>query len=233
MKPSGKFTCKLWKEVKPIYKELLKHPFIQGLQNGSLDKSAFKYYIAQDMLYLKDDATSFKNLTKKLQNDLHVKFFSDIQKDMIAYEIELEKEFIKAFKIKKAKKKSFVIKKYTSFLLKTSKHKRPFYAMCALLPCFWLYSAVGLKVHKKSKSKNPYKKWIEYYKDEKLLLQVDTFIKIVENEAKKMTKKELKKARKYFLKSSYYELAFFNEAIRKKRINSGTDNFKRHNKFIF
>ncbi len=218
IKTAGDFTCKLWKDVNPIYKKMLVHPFIKGLQKGDLSKKAFKYYLSQDILYLKDDLKAFKNLTKKIKNKKHKKFFKNLQKDMIIFEEMFEFEHLKKLHVKKAKQKSKVIKKYTSFLLKTSKNSSTFYALCALLPCFWLYSAVGLEVYKKAKKQNRYKDWIEFYKDEKLIKQINIFIKIVEKEAQNLNKKERKKARKYFLKSSFFELAFFDESIKKGKI---------------
>lgn len=211
---AGDFTASLWKEVKPIYKKMLNHPFSKGLQKASLDKKAFNHYLSQDILYLKDDAKAMKNVAKKEKNPTYKEFFLKMQDDMIVLEKMLEKRLLKKFKTKKAKQKSKVIKKYTSFLVQTSKHEDIFYAYSALLPCFWLYSAVGIKIYKKSKKSNPYRDWIEFYNGKEIITYTNLFIKIVENYASNLTKKQRKKMKQYFLKSSKYELAFFNEAIK-------------------
>ena len=49
-----KFTESLWVSIGHIYDKILKHPFIQGLTDGSLDEEAFRFYVIQDALYLKD-----------------------------------------------------------------------------------------------------------------------------------------------------------------------------------
>ncbi len=213
IKAEGEFTKSLWSEH--LYKKMLHHPFTKGLQCGDLSKKAFRHYLRQDVLYLKDDLKAFKNLTKRLENAKQRKFFKSTCKDLIGFEQAFEDELLKKFKIKKARKKSKVIKKYTSFLLKTSRNEDIFYVYCTLLPCFWVYSNVGLGIYKKSTKDNPYSEWIEFYKDDAFLKRVCKFIQIVEFESKKLSKKELKKAKRFFKKSSHYELAFFDEAIKK------------------
>lgn len=212
IKIAGNFTASLWKEVKPIYKSMVNHPFSRGLQNGTLNKKAFKHYLSQDILYLKDDGKMMENLAKKAKENR--KFFKQMSGEIVALEKVFEKRLLKKFGVKKAKKKSKVIKKYTSYLLFNSLHE-PFYVgIAAALPCFWLYSAVGLKIHKKSKTKNPYSPWIGFYKDKEVIKSVNDFINIVENVSLNLTKKEKSKMKKAFIKSSKYELEFFTEAIK-------------------
>lgn len=35
------------------------HPFVLGIQNGTLERDKFRYYIMQDFLYLKDYAKTY------------------------------------------------------------------------------------------------------------------------------------------------------------------------------
>ncbi len=208
-----KFTAKLWS--KHLYKKMLAHEFSKGLQKGTLSKKAFRHYLSQDILYLKDDLRAFENLAKRLKKGKQKSFFKQICKDLVELEKVFDKELLKKFNTKKAHKKSKVIKKYTSFLLKTSLHEQVFYIYCALLPCFWLYGKVGLSIYQKSVKNNPYADWIEFYKDEEFLTYTKKFIKIVEKSSKHLSKKELKNAKRFFIKSCKFELAFFDEAIKK------------------
>lgn len=214
IKTAGEFTSSLKKEVKPIYKKLLKHPFSKGLQNGTLKKSAFRHYLSQDILYLRDDYLSIKNISKRIKNKKQKAFFHKISKEMLELEVIFTKKLLKKFKTKKAKKKSKVIKAYGDFLVNSSKNSSVNCSLASLLPCFWLYSAVGLKIHKKAKKQNQYKEWIEFYYDAELIKNVNYFIKIVEKRASKLSKNKQNKMKKYFLKASKYELDFFNEAIK-------------------
>ena len=50
---AGKLTDKLWGEIESIYKQILEHPFLRGLTDGSLDQESFRFYVVQDALYLR------------------------------------------------------------------------------------------------------------------------------------------------------------------------------------
>lgn len=42
-----------------IWNAYNEHPFVLGIQNGTLDKNKFRYYMIQDYLYLEDYAKTF------------------------------------------------------------------------------------------------------------------------------------------------------------------------------
>lgn len=50
---------KLLAATAEIWKAYNEHPFVLGIQNGTLDKEKFRYYIIQDHLYLEDYAKTF------------------------------------------------------------------------------------------------------------------------------------------------------------------------------
>ena len=54
-----KTTDKMLEATKELWKSYNEHLFVQGIQNGSLAKDKFKYYIMQDYLYLKEYAKVF------------------------------------------------------------------------------------------------------------------------------------------------------------------------------
>jgi thiaminase len=41
------FTGELWHSIEGIYEEILAHPFLRGLTNGTLPKECFRYYVLQ------------------------------------------------------------------------------------------------------------------------------------------------------------------------------------------
>ena len=54
-----KTTDKMLEATKELWSFYNEHPFVQGIQDGSLEKDKFKYYIMQDYLYLKEYAKVF------------------------------------------------------------------------------------------------------------------------------------------------------------------------------
>jgi thiaminase/transcriptional activator TenA len=49
-----KFTDTLRKKADAIWEANFDHPFVQGIGDGSLDEEKFRFYLAQDYVYLKD-----------------------------------------------------------------------------------------------------------------------------------------------------------------------------------
>ena len=45
--------------AKEIWEAYNRHPFVLGIQDGTLDQEKFRYYILQDYLYLEDYAKTF------------------------------------------------------------------------------------------------------------------------------------------------------------------------------
>ena len=53
------FSSELWdRGAASVYEEIVRHPFITGLTDGSLDHDAFRYFIVQDSHYLRAYSTS-------------------------------------------------------------------------------------------------------------------------------------------------------------------------------
>jgi hypothetical protein len=51
----------LWSSIEPIHAQILRHPFVTGLTDGSLDPDAFRHYVLQDAHYLRDYARALAN----------------------------------------------------------------------------------------------------------------------------------------------------------------------------
>ena len=43
----------LWNENAELARRCLEHPFVQGLADGTLDRDAFRRYVAQDAFFLR------------------------------------------------------------------------------------------------------------------------------------------------------------------------------------
>ena len=59
---------KLLAAATEIWQAYNEHPFVLGIQNGTLEKEKFRYYIIQDYLYLEDYAKTFAIGVAKAKN---------------------------------------------------------------------------------------------------------------------------------------------------------------------
>lgn len=209
------FTKHLWESIDTIYSEISNHPFVRKLTKGTLPGASFAHYLAQDMLYLKDDAVAFMNLSKRVSDTSEKEFFQLMAEDLIALEQDLHDHFLSHFNVVEAKVKSPAIEAYTSFLLYHSKNSGHRVAASALLPCFWVYNSVGKNMVNFSAENNIYQKWIDTYKGGKYEEYTNTFIQIVEKYGSEASNNEKLMMQKVFVESTKLELDFFEESLLK------------------
>ena len=60
-----------------IWKAYYRHPFVLGIQNGTLDKERFRFYLIQDDLYLEEYAKTFALGAAKAESLSSALLFSD------------------------------------------------------------------------------------------------------------------------------------------------------------
>lgn len=213
MQPKGKFTNCLWGEIQNVFEQTISHPFVVQLANGTLPHLNFSHYLAQDILYIKDDSFALEKLSERAAKLDEREFFKSLSEDGIEIERALHNDFLTHFKTAKAEKKSPVIEKYTTFLISHST-KSPYpVAAAALLPCFWVYNKVGNHIFKTAVKNNLYQKWIETYQGEDYEIFTERFIKIVENLGSTSPSYIQKQMKKAFKESTRFELLFFEEAM--------------------
>lgn len=212
MKFETEFTRHLWDSVQPIYKQLLEHPFVIQLANGTLNQQSFAHYLAQDILYLRADAEAFEHIAKQALLREEQKFFKDLSQDCLAIEQELHTHFLAHFNVVEATTKSPVILQYTNFLIHHAKDSSYAVASAALLPCFWVYNTIGQHIFTKAVEDNPYQKWVDTYKGDAYEEFTNSFIKIVARLADEASEEEKKQMQEVFEQATLFELQFFQEA---------------------
>ena len=60
-----------------IWAKYNEHPFVLGIQNGTLDKDKFRYYIIQDYLYLEEYAKTFAIGAAKAKSQETLQIFTN------------------------------------------------------------------------------------------------------------------------------------------------------------
>ena len=212
MEAAGVFTESLWNDAFSIYQQLIAHPFITKLADGTLPKSCFAHYLSQDILYLKADNLALEKLSKRAREKKEQDFFALLAKDGLEIEHALHNDYLAYFNVKAAKKKSAVIEQYASFLISHSENSPYEVAAASLLPCFWVYNKVGNKIVSKSIQNNPYRKWLDTYKGDEYIWYTEKFIETIEDLMNKASDDTRTKMKDAFVISTEFELAFFEES---------------------
>src|SRR5262249_24556195 len=133
------FTGDLWASIQPIYRAILRHPFVSGLTDGTLPASSFRFYAVQDALYLRDFARALSLAAARAPRDEWIIMFNEHAAGALQVERALHESFFKDFGLTPDDVATTPLAPtnlaYTTYLLAVA-YWAPFHeALAALLPC--------------------------------------------------------------------------------------------------
>ncbi|MFG2819526.1 thiaminase II [Kitasatospora sp. NPDC048365] len=216
-----KLTDELWAAIEPIYAEILDHPFLRGLTDGTLPQDAFRHFVVQDSHYLRDYARALAVCAAKAPGEAEVRAFADDAVGAIAAEQGMHAEFMTAFggSAEQAADEPVLptTRAYTSYLLATVYGGSFAEAVAAVLPCYWIYARVGEELLAKSSPEPLYAKWIATYGDEAFQSVVRRVLELTDRLGEEISPAERRRAVEHFTTTSRYEWMFWDAAWRGER----------------
>ena len=210
-----KTTEQLLLATKDIWQQYNQHPFVLGIQDGTLDKEKFRYYIIQDYLYLEDYARTFavgvaKAKSLKMAN-LFAKYIAVMNGELDVHTGYLAKLGITQEEIHSTPRALDNLS-YTSYMLRVAYEEGEAEILAAILSCAYSYEVIAKKIvenNPASVSDEFYGDWVtgyiseRYAEDNTVLL--DELNRLTEN----YTEKQIQHLVDIFVACSRYELAFW------------------------
>src|ERR671912_869668 len=89
------FTKELWRSITSIYNEILAHPFLRGLTDGTLTEERFRFYVLQDAVYLRDYARALSLAGVRSPDESALVMFNEHSAGAITVERSLHEGFLK------------------------------------------------------------------------------------------------------------------------------------------
>ncbi len=162
------FTDTLWPLVADsLFPQILAHPFLAGLVDGTLPEEKFRYYVQQDALYLHDFGRALALLAARSNAAQSLLLFCDHAKNTVLVEQALHAGFLDYWKSAGVDHAPPVAQPgtvfYTSWILRIV-YDRPYWeGLGACLPCYWIYREVGRMLCRQTSPHPLYQKWISTY----------------------------------------------------------------------
>ncbi|MFG2841839.1 thiaminase II [Kitasatospora sp. NPDC101155] len=214
-------TEELWASIEPVYAEILAHPFIGGLTDGTLPREAFRHFVVQDSHYLRDYARALAVCAAKAPGEADVRAFADDAVGALAAEQGMHAEFLTAFggtaEEAAAEPVLPTTRAYTSYLLATVYGGSFAEALGAVLPCYWIYARVGEALLAQGSPDPLYAKWIATYGDEAFQSVVRRVLALTDRLGGELSAAERRKVVEHFRTTSRYEWMFWDAAWRGER----------------
>lgn len=163
------FVATLEKQAAPIRRAIVKHPFVVGIGDGSLDVERFKHYMRQDYTFLIEYSRVLALASAKAPDLDSMGRFAKLLDETLNTEMELHRGYCAKFDITRKELEATVAgpttSAYTSFLLSVA-HNGSFSELAAsLLPCQWGYWDIARNLKRRGMQKQAplYVQWIEMY----------------------------------------------------------------------
>lgn len=206
-------TDDLWRSITPIYDAILDHPFIRGLTDGSLDPSAFGFYLRQDALYLGRYAQALAVLGGRAPGNGDTAMFARHAAGALEVERTLHESLLPELGIDAdsiaATEFAPTNLAYTSYLLAAVHGGSYAEGVGAVLPCYWIYWEVGKELVKRGSPDARYQRWIDTYGGEEFGMVVQEVLDATDRLAGELTAAERDRVFVRFGTTSRYEWMFW------------------------
>jgi thiaminase (transcriptional activator TenA) len=212
-------TGRLWGTIDGTFKAILDHPFIEGLADGSLERDAFRFYVVQDALYLREYARALAICAAKGPHEEAIKMFSEHAAGAIAVERQLHEGFFTEFGLSEEQVRGAEMAPtnvgYTSYLLAVAYGGSFPEALGAVLPCYWIYWEVGKRLLDRGSPNPLYAKWIETYGGEDFAGIVASVLALTDEVGRDLQETETVKVVDHFRTTARFEWMFWDMGYRK------------------
>ena len=201
-----------------VWEACLRHPFVTGIGDGTLDMEKFRYFMLQDYLYLFDYARVFALGVVKARDPELMRVFAANVDAILGGEMKIHRAYMKRLDI--TEEQVFSIKpalanlSYTNYMLSVAQTGGPMEIVASILACSWSYAEIGQALAAiPGAAEHPfYGEWIRGYASEEYAATNQALIELMDSLAADAGAEQLAYLTDVFVNCSRYELGFWDMA---------------------
>ena len=207
------FADELYKAAAPIWEAQLKHPFIQGMADGTLPPEAFQRWLRQDYRYLIEFARLLAWAAAKSDRLESMRWFSSNLQLTLNTEMALHRQYAARFGIATEDLEEETLRPtsqaYTDFLVRTAAEGDLADVLAVMLPCSWGYVYIAQRLARKLAKDSLYTGWVEQYAAPEFVEAAEWLKQEVNRLTQGTAGPKKKRLTELFLLSSRYEFLFW------------------------
>lgn len=211
-------STRLHDAAAPVWEACLRHPFVTGIGDGTLDMEKFRYFMLQDYLYLFDYARVFALGVVKARDPELMRVFAANVDAILGGEMKIHRAYMKRLDI--TEEQVFSIKpalanlSYTNYMLSVAQTGSPMEIVASILACSWSYAEIGQALAAiPGAAEHPfYGEWIRGYASEEYAATNQALIELMDSLAADAGEEQLAYLTDVFVNCSRYELGFWDMA---------------------
>ncbi|GAA1352414.1 bifunctional hydroxymethylpyrimidine kinase/phosphomethylpyrimidine kinase [Falsarthrobacter nasiphocae] len=179
--------------------------FVTRLAAGTLERARFEWYLAQDLLYLDEYARALASLAAVAPTRRAQAFWARASQECLEVEAALHLSHAREGSPEAAP----MTRAYTDHLLAVSARGSYAELAAAVLPCFWLYQAVGEELAEAARPEHPYVDWLATYGTDEFRESTRVAIELTDEAAGHAGPEERSRMAAAFRRSMELERDFF------------------------
>ncbi len=202
--------------TKEIWDGYYTHPFVRGIENGTLDREKFRFYIIQDYLYLEEYARCFALGLAKAKSAETIDLFSGYLTLLTGSEMNIHHGYMGKFQVSQEEvdstPRTLDNLSYTSYMLRVAYDEGEAEILTAILSCAYSYELIA----KRMVASLPdcvqdefYGEWITGYVSEEYAQGNQILIDALNRLTEHYTQKQLRHLVDIFVACSKYEALFW------------------------
>ena len=211
-------STRLHDAAAPVWEACLRHPFVTGIGDGTLDMEKFRYFMLQDYLYLFDYARVFALGVVKARDPELMRVFAANVDAILGGEMKIHRAYMKRLDI--TEEQVFSVKpalanlSYTNYMLSVAQTGGPMEIVASILACSWSYAEIGQALAAiPGAAEHPfYGEWIRGYASEEYASTNQALIELMDSLAADAGEEQLAYLTDVFVNCSRYELGFWDMA---------------------
>ena len=211
-------STRLHDAAAPVWEACLRHPFVTGIGDGTLDMEKFRYFMLQDYLYLFDYARVFALGVVKARDPELMRVFAANVDAILGGEMKIHRAYMKRLDI--TEEQVFSVKpalanlSYTNYMLSVAQTGGPMEIVASILACSWSYAEIGqaLAAIPGAAAHPFYGEWIRGYASEEYAATNQALIELMDSLAADAGEEQLAYLTDVFVNCSRYELGFWDMA---------------------
>lgn len=208
-----KFTDQCKEAAAISWEKSLNHPFVLGIVRGDLPLETFKYYIMQDIYYLKHYGKVHAIAASQADDFEITAMLAEKAKFTAQAELTVHNEHAKILNITDEDMNNFkpapTAYAYTSHLYRAAMQGNLAHTIAAMLPCYWLYADIGKKYEHANPEPEIYRNWIRMYAGDWFQDATKEMIELLNKLVDQMNEQEREKVKEQFIIAKEYELHFW------------------------
>ncbi|MEM9926970.1 MAG: TenA family protein [Cyanobacteria bacterium P01_D01_bin.50] len=153
----------LWEDNHDLAQACLKHPFLQGIADGTLERQKFAYYVGQDAFFLESFARAYSIAAAKAPDFSVFTTFHNLAGGVLE-ELQLHQSYARKWNVDlQVQQPGNTTRRYTDFLLATAWGGNIGLIAAAMSPCMALYAFLGKELARDGIPNHQYADWIRTY----------------------------------------------------------------------